>query len=547
MSSFDRKPPKPDKSGLWAWAALAMVIIGAAIIRGRLLAMPLERDEGEYAYIAQMMLKGIPPYLSAYSMKLPGIYAVYAVILAIFGQTCSAIHLGLLIVNAATIFVVFLLTKRLFGGLAAVIAAAAYAVMSLAASVLGLSANAEHFVILPAIIGIVLLISPVEQRNLLVVFIAALLFGMAFVIKQHSIFFSIFVALYLLYCNLCCSPIQWKRLIITQLVFAAGAVVPFAVACLILRQVGAFDKFWFWTFTYAGKYATSTPLHLAPGFFLQQFHSAAKPAIPIWLFALLGVFRILLNNRLRRHLPFILGLLVFSLFCVCPGFYFRNHYFIFLLPAAAVTAGAGFCGFCDWITAYKPGLRYNLIVALTGFAIIGYSLFDQRAYLFDGGPIEVCRRTYGGNPFPESLSIAEFIRANSDVNDTIAVIGSEPQIYFYSNRRAATHYIYVYPLMEISDYAAQMHKEMIQEIESANPKLLIFVHVSGSWLVRRGSTKTIFEWFDSSSYIINSYETVGLVEIYPGQSAYRWNEQARNRTPATDHWITVYKRKPANL
>ena len=36
--------------------------------------MPLERDEGEYAYIGQLILRGEIPYVAAHSMKLPGVY-----------------------------------------------------------------------------------------------------------------------------------------------------------------------------------------------------------------------------------------------------------------------------------------------------------------------------------------------------------------------------------------------------------------------------------------------------------------------------------------
>jgi 4-amino-4-deoxy-L-arabinose transferase-like glycosyltransferase len=121
---------KPDKSTFWCWVVLLLIVICAAVIRGRLASMPLERDEGEYAYIAQQMLKGVLPYVSAYSMKLPGIYAVYAAFLALFGHTQTAIHVGLIIFNAATILVIFLLTRRIFGSLAGVAAAAAYAIMS---------------------------------------------------------------------------------------------------------------------------------------------------------------------------------------------------------------------------------------------------------------------------------------------------------------------------------------------------------------------------------------------------------------------------------
>src|SRR6202140_944793 len=85
----------------WYFVVLLAVILFFGAIRWRLLDMPLERDEGEYAYAGQLILQGIPPYQLAYNMKLPGTYAAYAAILAVFGQTPSGIHLGLILVNAA--------------------------------------------------------------------------------------------------------------------------------------------------------------------------------------------------------------------------------------------------------------------------------------------------------------------------------------------------------------------------------------------------------------------------------------------------------------
>ena len=77
----------------FAWWALAIIAFTLVIaIRIRLLGIPLERDEGEYAYAGQLILQGIPPYKLAYNMKFPGTYAAYAVIMSIFGQTIVGIH-----------------------------------------------------------------------------------------------------------------------------------------------------------------------------------------------------------------------------------------------------------------------------------------------------------------------------------------------------------------------------------------------------------------------------------------------------------------------
>src|ERR1700733_14270946 len=116
-------------------ALVMLAIVLFAAIRYRLRAMPLERDEGEYAYAGQLILEGIPPYQLAYNMKLPGTYAAYAVILATFGQTASGIHLGLILVNTATTLLVFFLTARLFDSLAATAAALSYALLSTSPSV----------------------------------------------------------------------------------------------------------------------------------------------------------------------------------------------------------------------------------------------------------------------------------------------------------------------------------------------------------------------------------------------------------------------------
>src|SRR6476660_9388526 len=130
------------------WCILAVIVFGFVLaIRIRLLGIPLERDEGEYAYAGQLMLQGIPPYKLAYNMKFPGTYAAYAVIMSIFGQTINGIHLGLLLVNAATIVLVFFLGRRLGNSIVGLAAGASYAVLSVSPTVLGLAGHATHFVL----------------------------------------------------------------------------------------------------------------------------------------------------------------------------------------------------------------------------------------------------------------------------------------------------------------------------------------------------------------------------------------------------------------
>src|SRR3954468_16396917 len=146
---------------------VSAVILLSLFVRFRLRDMPLERDEGEYAYAGQLMLEGIPPYKLAYNMKLPGTYAAYAVIMAVFGQTPSGIHVGVALVNCASIVLMYFLGRKLLDGdeTAGVVAAITYGLLSLSPSVLGLAGHATHFVVLPALAATLLLLRATEARR----------------------------------------------------------------------------------------------------------------------------------------------------------------------------------------------------------------------------------------------------------------------------------------------------------------------------------------------------------------------------------------------
>ncbi len=529
-------------SYLWCWIILAVIILCAAVIRGRLLSIPLERDEGEYAYIAQQMLEGVPPYISAYSLKLPGIFGVYATIFAFFGQSIESIHLGLLIVNAATIFIIFLLVKALFGPTAGVSSAAAFAVLSLSHTVLGLSANAEHFVLVPALAGILLIANPNKHPSLRIIFIAAVLQGLAFIIKQHGVFLGLFCAGYLFYREFRRRPIDWKRVIIGQLVFMTGAILPFAVVCLIIWKTGVFETFWFWTFTYAREYTKLISLSFAPKILLFHLGEMISFSTLIWILALLCLPILLFIRRIRAYAPFLIGLFIFSFLSVCPGFYFRRHYFILFMPALAIFAGVGFTTLCSLLTRRFSQPGRVVIICIIGLAVVFTSLYQERLFLFLNNPNTTCNLIYGSNPFVASIETARFIRDNINEGDKIMVLGSEPQIYFYSHRKAATHHIYMYPMMEEHAYAAEMQDEMIQEVESAEPEILVYVGFYTSWIPTKETVKKIFEW--AGPYISENYERIGIVEFDANRKPiYRWKEQSASYNRESKDRIVVYKRK----
>ena len=148
------------------WFLLFLVMAFVTFVRIRLIDFPLERDEGEYAYMGQLILQGIPPYKYAYNMKLPGTYGMYALFMKLFGESIRGIHFGFLLTNLSTIVVLFLFVKKLFNPFIALTASSAYGVYALTPYLLGFAAHATHFVLFWSLLGIYLLLVATEKKSL---------------------------------------------------------------------------------------------------------------------------------------------------------------------------------------------------------------------------------------------------------------------------------------------------------------------------------------------------------------------------------------------
>jgi hypothetical protein len=533
--------PKPARSQdvlrTAVWLLFAATLLAVAWARIRLLGLPLERDEGEYAYIGQLLCDGIPPYHLAYSMKFPGTSVAYALLMSIFGDSSKGIHLGLALINLVTTGLILFLGRSLLGEVAGIATAAAFSVLSLMPYVLGLAAHATHFVVMFAVAGALLLIRALDRQSKALIFVSGCLFGFALLMKQPGLFFILFGSAYL-FSRDWRARLKAQKITFRSLVFVIGAAAPLFVTCLVLWNAGVFEEFWFWTIKYASQYGSQVSIAEGLGILANHFWTELGTAWPIWALAAMGLVICVVNPALRAHSGFLLIFAFFSALAVCPGFYFRPHYFILILPAVSLLAAVAVVWAIDAARIGGHSLRFP---ALMLFALcLGWPLWSEADFFFERPLAEANRMVNGTNPFPESVKIAEYIRAQSDPSDTIAVLGSEPQIYFYSKRRSATGYIYTYGLMEPQPYAHQMQQEMIREIETAHPKFLILVVLNKSWLVGRDSDQSIFRWADT--FCDANYEEVGLVNISDRGTDYYFSGRPANVAPTAEH-ILIYRRK----
>ncbi|MGH7339077.1 MAG: hypothetical protein ACREKH_01170, partial [Candidatus Rokuibacteriota bacterium] len=501
------RPARRRDTGFWIGTGVVVLVVAA--LRVRLLSVPFERDEGEFAYAGQMLLKGFLPYEHVYNMKLPGIYAAYAAILGLFGQSIEAVHFGLLLINAATAVIVGVIARGLVGSLGGVAAAAIFGAHALLPTVQGIFAQSEHFVIFAAMGGLLLLWAGLEGQRPWMLGLGGLLLGVGVLMKQHGAPFAVLGVAFV-----AADAVLRERpgLLRRTLLVASCAALPYLLTVSIYLARGSFETFWYWTFTYARVYAAQ----VGPEEGWQNLQTTLVPiylgAPALWWLAALGVAS--LGWRSRRMRWIVGGLTASSILAVLPGFYFRPHYFVLLLPCAAVLGALGIASIDDFgrRLARRPVVGRAAAIACL-LASIAHTLDVHGEYLFRATPLQAVRMTYGPNPFPEAVKVGEYLAVHSDPEDRIEILGSEPQILFYADRMGATGYIYAYPLTETHELALEMQRRRIADIEAAKPKFIVHVVFPWSWGLNPESSRLLNEWLPR--YLREHYRPVALVQTFP--------------------------------
>lgn len=532
-----------EKSRIWSWVILSGIILFVAAVRFRLREMPLERDEAEYAYAGQLFLQGIPPSKLVYTIKLPGTHAAYAILMLLFGQTCAGVHVGFLAVNCATIVILYLISRILAGEIAACVSAAAYGLMSLSGNVLGTAAHATHFVVFFALAGLLLLLQASKTGKLRAYFSGGFLLSVSMLMKHNGLLFLAFGAMWLAWLGYSKELGPNQSFLKGGTAFALGAITPFLVLLPVLWFAGTLKTCWFWSVTYAQAYAKPNPgLIIIWRMLMQRIPEIMT--IPFYT-ALVGLVMLYLQRSCWPIALFTTGFFICSLGAVIPGLHFRPHYFVVLIPAVALLSGIAVQQITSLLWTGRPKWLAPIPILITAL-FITKAIARERELLFRLSPTEACRSLYGYQPFPEAIVLGDYVRAHCPPDARIAVLGSEPEIYFYAHRRSATGYIYTYPLMEHQPFAPQMQRQMAQEIESAEPEFIVQVRTWTSWLSRPGALSRIDE--ECKKLMPSSYKLVGACDVFAEQTRITWNWHPDSSEYATSpsSLLLVFERAKPN-
>jgi len=511
---------------------LALVLMFIGLVRYQFLDIGMERDEGIYSYFGQLILEGKVPYLDFYEIRLPGIFYMYAIIVGIFGFTIEGVAVGIMLLNMGTAVMLYLIGKQLFNWSTGLIAAAAFALFSLAPEISGFTRQSEHIVIFWSTASLLMMIKALESDKALHFILSGVLISLSFITKGNAVFFILMNGFILVSWYALQKSFDWKKMIFGL----------FGLMCLGMAAQGAWEEMWFWSFDASSQYVGKGSWESGKFVLNDIIGKIQANSLVLWITAIAGLLLVLVSKTTWQQKIFALLLVGFSAMTITPGLRFYGHYWIMLVPGLALLSGMAFYSLSQLISKSNASLASWMPVGFLLVVIIQVSQMSD--YYFAPDHHKVLRDTYGMNPFPESQIIGEFIKNRVQPGEQVALIGSEPQVFIYSNTRSASKHAYFSYLMKdpTTSDASLWSKEFIQEVETSKPKYIVLYDHKISILRKSNSDMSVFTWFNS--WVVNNYNRVGLVDMLPNQPAtYLWGAEIGNYQPKSSLKAYVYERK----
>lgn len=476
----------------------AGLVLIVAAVRAPLLPIPLERDEGEYAYIAWRLGHNELPYRDWVDQKPPAVFYVYRFALSLPFEPVRAIHFVGLLFAAASTCALFFLGLRFMDRFWAWVGAALFAVLSTDPLVEGTAANTELFLLCPLIFSQIAFLSTAakSRHNVLLMLLVGVLSGIAFMFKQVAILNWLFLAV--LYPIFASKENRWRGAVRFVFWSAAGLLSVVGLVVLYFWKRGGLmafvDNAFIHNLEYIGAVGASARVKLCQ----RTLTILARTQTIVWAFAAAGLVGLLRSGKPKWFL-FMAGWLVTSAIGVSTSGYFFPHYFQQLLPPLALAAAAG----AEWITTielWKTIPRYCQCAVLSLILAV-LPAITLWPFLFTYTPAEAVRKIYPNNFFADMPELAKRLESVTPPETPVFIFGAEPELLFYAHRPSATRYIFLFPLYGPYRNAHEKQIATATEIEHAQPSSAVYL--SNDLFYGSGTDQYFTQW--SLSYMQDSF------------------------------------------
>ena len=498
------------KNGRSRWLGILGLIILFAALRWNNFDAALNRDEGEYAYSAQLLEHGVAPYEHAFVQKPPMVFYSYALSDFFLPRVFWGPRLlAGAFVALATILLGFI-ARLEFGKGFALPTMWLATPMVLLPEIDQFTANTEMFMLLPLLATVAVYCYSRQVGHKTQYWFAAGFLGATAMLYKYTalpVLLLVYVAWSIETWRVSRNAGPLLRGWVSAL--AGGMIAAGAVLGFFLVHDGG-QSLWECTVRF-NRYYTQMQL-----FGADEFLSQMKVFWSNWWILFLIPWAALIKPKPRVF--FWLGM--FACAVAASGASCYAQYYVLMMPFWALTTVVGIHKLVSALASKltRPtGRLAHLVVAVVVILIVrpdGPWMFQTPEHFAE---IKMGK----WSPFLESSLVARRVAELSSPRDLIYVAGSEPQILYYAGRFSATRFITAYPLLYPPPPVAKMYQLAAEhDLEARPPALIVLVQSATSW-PKIKTTPPDYSFF-LSRYIEQGYELVGGYVVDQQQG--RWSE-----------------------
>ena len=483
------------------------------------------RDEGEYAYSAQLLINGVAPYQHSFIQKPPMVIYSYAVADLLAPHVYYGPRLlADLFVAAATLLLGYAAALEFGVGVA-------FCTMCLATPMVLLPtldqypANTEMFMLLPLMATVALFLHGRKHGHAGKFLVAAGMLGMVtFLYKYTSLPLVGFVYLCWLFeiARLRNGDRFWRSL--GLLAFGSILASVIVLGWFLWRDGGA--HLWECTIQFNRYYLGSKNFALT-----NLWQNVAGFWSSWWILFFLAPAALLMRGT---RVWFWVGLFILAWFSTGNSAY--GQYYVLIMPFWALLAAVGIraLGFRLGEWQGRPSRWFG---SLAGVIVLILILRVDVPWM-TCSPERFAVAKLSGYPFLESQLVARKVAELTSSGDPVYIAGSEPQILYYAGRFSPTRFITAYAMMIPTPVAQQYQQEAIADLLKNPPAVVVFVGNGTSWL-RQEKTPGLFLDF-LGRFLSEGYQRVG--GYVPGEKTGEWDAPLSDDEMAKAS-LVLYQRK----
>ena len=432
---------------------------------------PLERDITATAVIANEMRLGRPYYSDVWENKPPALYIAHIAAQTLFGYgrgSLYALNVGLGILS---LFGVYAAASSGGGGRTAGLWAAVF--WTLASGDLELQANqpnTEAFMNAPLIWAFALFLRADKsglRRVLRMLAIGVLLAWTSFY-KPHSVVYAVALSLaHLFYPPQ--SDAGARRGAIKDLVIVASVgLLAWIGFFAYFTLTGRYQILYTTMFVYPSYYSDNMLKNVWSSFGQHMLPKSLQSMLPLAFLSVVAGVVAWTRKAGRPWALFIAYAVATQLTIGMPG-RFYTHYYQLWLPLLAVGAGWAIVMLAK---VFKEDYQRWLPHAFAAIAAVFMLQAEIWAYRMD--PIEWSRRSYGG-VFATSEMLSTEIAKILEPNETLYVLGDEPNFYFVTKRRPAVGTFFLQDVAS-GPLAEELTGRVLRDLSGKPPDLVIILN-----------------------------------------------------------------------